>query len=150
MSTLDDTIHSYEVREIVAHFSNADAFEAAVEMLVEHQIRRDAINMIASHDAVREKLGHLYKRSSNIEVDQRLPQTIFTDRHDVANKKVLAIGVPVYIGGIGTGLAVVASGGALAFAALIAAAGAAIGAGVGALMAHSIGSHHDEFLEEQL
>ena len=46
-------------REIVAHISNADVFESATETLVDHLIRRDAIHMIASHDAAREKLGHL-------------------------------------------------------------------------------------------
>ena len=79
-----------------------------------------------------------------------MPQPIYSDRHDLANEKALAVGVPVYIGGIGAGLAIVASGGTLAFAALITAAGAAVGAGIGGMLAHSTGTHHAKDLEEQL
>lgn len=150
MSARDDTIHSYEVREIIARFDCAETFETAIETLVDHGIRRDAIHMIASYDSVRKKLGHLYRTKSDIQEDQSLPQPIFTDREDVASEKALAVGVPTYSGGIGTGLAVVASGGTLAFAALVAAAGAAVGAGIGGLLEHVIGTHHARELEDHL
>ena len=44
----------------------------------------------------------------------------------------------------------VATGGTLAFAALVAAAGAAVGAGIGGLIAHAVGNHHADYLEKQL
>ncbi len=62
----------------------------------------------------------------------------------------LALGIPAYIGGAGAGLAVVASGGTIAFAALAAAACASAGAGVGTLLRGFIGCHHARYLEEQL
>ncbi|NRD89079.1 hypothetical protein C8024_05900 [Sphingopyxis sp. BSNA05] len=58
--------------------------------------------------------------------------------------------MPTYIGGAGAGIAVVATGGTVAFAALIAAAGAAAGAGIGGLIAHAIGKHHADYMEKQL
>ncbi|WP_138934321.1 hypothetical protein [Roseovarius arcticus] len=150
MSLSDDSIHSYEVREIVASFHDADLFETAVQTLEDRGIKRGAINMMASHDAVKRKLHHHFKTASDVSKDDDLPQPIYEDRQEIENDKRLAVGMPVYIGGASAGLAVVATGGTLAFAALIAAAGAAVGAGIGGLIAHAIGEHHAHLLAKQL
>ena len=150
MSVSDDAIHTYEVREVVASFHDADMFEAAVQALQDRKIKRDAINMMASHDAVRKKLNQHFKETMDVSQADDLPQPIYEDRHEIEADKRLAVGMPVYVGGAGAGLAVVATGGTLAFAALIAAAGAAVGAGIGALIAHAIGEHHANLLAKQL
>jgi len=150
MSTSGDTIQPYKVREVVARFEDATKFEDAVEAVERAGIDRSRISMMASHDAVEKKLGHLYIKSSELEEDGTVPQAIFASRHDLAEGKAAAIGVPAYIGGAGAGLAVVASGGTLAFAALIAAAGGAAGAGIGSLLAHALSKHHADVLEQQL
>lgn len=150
MTLIDPSIMSYPVREVTARFHDATAFEAAIETLVDHGINRDTIHIIASHDAVRAKLGHMFGVSNDIDEGDAAPQTIYEDSHDVANEKALAVGVPVYIGGLGAGLAVVASGGTLAFAALLATAGAGVGAGIGKLVARAIGRHHSMDLQHHL
>ena len=150
MQVQDHELLTYDVRETIARFETAEAFETAVEALENSGIRRDRINMIASHDAVQKKLGHVYASIHDVEADQRLPQTIYEDKRDLRGEKALAVGLPVYIGGAGAGIAVVASGGTLAFGALIAAAGAAVGAGIGSLIAHALGERHARFLQDQL
>ena len=150
MSIKDETIHAYEVREVVSSFHDAKQFESAVQALEDSGITREAINMIASHDAVKKKLHDHFKPIGHINEDDEVPQTIFTDRHEIKSGKRMAVGLPVYIGGAGAGLAVVATGGTLAFAALLAAAGAAVGAGIGGLIAHAVGEHHANYLEKQL
>ncbi|MCA8867584.1 MAG: hypothetical protein KDA67_02955 [Rhodobacteraceae bacterium] len=150
MSIKDDSIQTYQVREVVCGFHDADRFESAVQALEEVGIRREAINMMASHDAVTKKLHRHFKPADRIAEDEDLPQTILADRHEINSDKRIAVGLPVYIGGAGAGLAVVATGGTLAFAALVAAAGAAVGAGIGGLIAHAVGNHHADYLEKQL
>ncbi|NRD89071.1 hypothetical protein C8024_05845 [Sphingopyxis sp. BSNA05] len=150
MTQPDETTETYDVREVVSRFTNADQFENAVDALQEQGVDRADISMIASHDAVKKKLGHLYNSSGDLEDERSVPQNLFASRHDVTEGRAAVIGLPTYIGGIAAGLAVVASGGTLGFAALIAAAGAATGAGVGGLFAHAIGDHHAKYMEEQL
>lgn len=150
MAHSDQSIQTYEAREVVSSFHNADRFETAVQALEDSGIRREAINMMASHDAVKKKLLAHFKPVDQISNDDELPQAIFSDRHDIKSDKRMAVGLPVYIGGAGAGLAVVATGGTIAFAVLIAAAGAAVGVGIGGLIAQAVGKHHANHLEEQL
>ncbi|WP_346900441.1 hypothetical protein [uncultured Roseibium sp.] len=147
MDRSDDT---YTVRELVARFDDAQDFEDAVEKVEMAGIDRADISMIASHDAIVEKLGHIYRNVRDLEDDARVPQTVNFDRHELAEGKAAAFGLPVYIGGAGAGLAVAASGGTLAVAAVLAAAGAAAGAGIGAIFARTIEKHHADALERHL
>jgi hypothetical protein len=150
MSIKEDSIQTYEVREVVSSFHNAAQFEAAVQTLEDNGIKRETINMMASHDAVKKGLDGHFKPTGEIDEESELPQAIFSDRHDIEIDKRMAVGLPVYIGGAGAGLAVVATGGTIAFAAPIAAAAAAVGAGIGSLIAHAVGEHHARYLENQL
>ncbi|TNE34396.1 MAG: hypothetical protein EP348_11000 [Alphaproteobacteria bacterium] len=151
MSTpLETDTKAHEVREVVARFDSAEAFETAIEAVEEAGIDRAAINMMASSDAVEKKLGHLYRSTADYENEEKTPEAVYTTRYEMAEGKAAAVGIPMYIGGAAGGAAVVASGGTLAIAALIAAAGAAAGAGFGALVARSLSKTHADRLEEQL
>lgn len=143
----DDT---YEVREVVAEFTDPDMLEDTVESLERAGLDRSDISMMATYDAVTKKLGHLYASVSEVEDDGDVPQTVFADRHERAEAKAAIIGLPVYIGGSAAGLAVVASGGTLAVAALLAAAGAGAGAAIGALLSGAIDRRHAATVEDQL
>lgn len=150
MQAEDNGIMVSETREVVAHFTNATRFEAAVDALAARRIPPEAINMMASHDAVREKLAHRFRLTEEPTEATLAPRRIYETHAEIAAEKALAIGVPVYIGAVGAGVAVVATGGTLAVAALIAAAGAAAGGGIGAMIARTIGHHHSAFLQQQL
>jgi len=148
--SLTDTLQPSEIREVLASFDEATKFEDAIEIVEKAGIDRLAISMIASHDAVKEKLGHRYRSTGRLAANSAIPTEIFSERRDIAHDRALATGVPLYIGGIGAGLAIVASGGSLAFAAVTAAVGAAAGAGIGTLLSSAIGKHHAHYLEQQL
>lgn len=150
MTKTDDELGYYEVREVIARFDDVTRFEAAVEQLEDSGISSDDIHMMASHETVRKKLGHHFDQTQKIDFNESSPQAIYEDKHDIASEKALAVGVPVYIGCVVTGLAVVATGGTLAFAALAGAAGAAVGGGVGGLIARVIGKKHAALLQDEL
>ncbi len=150
MSDVEKGPPPYERRQVVAHFHNATAFEGAVESLEITGFQRDAINMVATHDAVIKKLGHRFEAKASPDDAVAFPQAIYLDRHEVEGDEKLAIGAPAYIGGAGAGLAVVATGGTLAVAFAIAAAAAAAGAGIGVLLSRSIEKNRAEFLAKQL
>ncbi len=140
----------YEQRQVVAHFHDAPAFESAVELLEEKGFHRDAINMVATHEAVILKLGHRYQAKASPDDAAAFPQAIYLDRHEVEGDEKLAIGAPAYIGGAGAGLAVVATGGTLTLAIALGAAAAAAGAGIGAILSKSIERNRAEFLARHL
>jgi len=137
-------------RQVIAHFSDAETFENAVETLENKGSHRNCINMIASHDAVLEKLGHRFESKVSTGDTIAFPQPIYMDRHEVEGDEKLALRLPTYIGGAGAGLAVVATGGTLALAVAVAAAAAVAGAGIGTLLGNNIGKNRAEFLAKQL
>lgn len=91
-----------------------------------------------------------YTSVVELEDNANAPTSVLIDCHDIAEAKANIIGLSVYIGGAGAGLAVVVSGGTLAFAAVIAAAGAVAGASIGVLLVCAIGKEHAERIEAQL
>ena len=149
MSTPDGTLHSYEVREVGATFDKVAAFEDAVDALKDAGVRDLDISMIASHDAVKSRLGHIFEPIDGSDVSAT-SEPIFTNRDDIKHGKAAAIGLPAYIGASGAGIAIVATGGTLAFAAVVAAAAAAAGSGIGSLFARAIGKHHAKYMQDQL
>ncbi|MAZ04410.1 MAG: hypothetical protein CMN56_14855 [Sneathiella sp.] len=150
MSTPDKDNETYTVREVVGRFDDTTQFEDAIESVEKSGTDRAAINMMASHDAVKAKLGHRYESIAEFKDTQNIPRQLFADRHERAEGRAAAMGIPMYIGGAGAGMAVVASGGTLAFAALIAAAGAAAGAGIGSLAALAISKQQADSLSDHL
>tara|TARA_R110002096_G_scaffold409359_1_gene608715 strand:+ start:32 stop:658 length:627 start_codon:yes stop_codon:yes gene_type:complete len=150
MSTPDKDNETYKVREVVGRFDDTTLFEDAVESVEKSGTDRAAINMMASHDTVQTKLGHRYESIAELKDTQNIPRKIFADRHERAESRAAAVGIPMYIGGAGAGMAIVASGGTLAFAALIAAAGAAAGAGIGSLAALAISKQQADSLSDHL
>lgn len=140
----------YEQRQVIAHFSDAETFENAVETLENNGFHRNCINMVASHDAVLSKLGHRFEAMASPDNTVAFPQAIYLDRHDVEGDEKLALSLPTYIGGAGAGRAVVATGGTLAVAVAVAAAAAVAGAGIGTLLGKIIGRNRAEFLARQL
>ena len=146
----ENEIIPYETHQVIATFAEAEHFEDAVEAVRALGFSRSQISLMASHDAVKAKFGDKLEHSGDKFDDSAIPQGIYTDRQTVKTERVMAIGLPAYIGGAGAGLAIVATGGALAIAAGVAAVGAAAGAGIGTLLAKAVSEHHIHFLEKQL
>lgn len=150
MKNVPEDIISHEIHQVVATFGEAKHFEDAVDAVKALGFDRSQISLLASHDAVKAKFGDKLEHTGEKFNDKAIPQGIYTDRQTVQAERVMAIGLPAYIGGAGAGLAIVATGGALAIAAGVAAVGAAAGAGIGTLLARAVSQHHIHFLEKQL
>jgi hypothetical protein len=147
---IEDGAHGDSQREAVGVFDNADALEAAVDELEISGFNRAAISVLANDETVKDRLGRLYRSVAEIEDDPRAPLAAFVSRDSRVGGEAAAVGVPMFIGGIAGGLAVVASGGALAAAFLAAVGVGAVGAGIGGLLARVISHRHVDQVSEQL
>jgi hypothetical protein len=147
---LDDGTVTYAAREAVGVFDNAEVLEAAVDRLETSGFDRAEISVLASDKTVRDRLGRLYGSVAEIVDDPRAPRAAFASKDSRVEGEAAAVGAPMFIGGIAGGLAVVASGGAVALAFAAAIGLGAVGAGVGGLLARVIAQRHIDHVWEQL
>jgi hypothetical protein len=118
--------------------------------LMESGFDRAEISLLASEDAVVQKLGHKYKKVEELEDDPKSARTEYVSTESIGDAEGGVIGALIYVGAGVTGAAILASGGPLS-AAFTGAALAAGGYGlVGAVLAKLIGDRHAQYLEEQL
>lgn len=140
----------HAVREAVGVFHDANALEAAVDELLESGFERGEISLLASDRTVEDKLGHAYRKVTEMEDDTGAPRVAYVDRDSLIEGKTGMIGGLAYVGALAAAGAVVASGGTLA--AVIAAAVGAGGAGgvLGTFAARWIGRDHATSMQNQL
>ncbi len=141
---------AYRTREAVGVFGDADALEAAVEVLEESGFDRAGISVLGTGKEIGRRLGDLYERVSEVEEDPRAPRGAPSSRHSRAEGEAAAVAAPMYLGGFAGAAAVVAAGGELAAAIGATLLGAATGAGLGAILAYAVARRHAEGVEEQL
>jgi hypothetical protein len=139
----DDVLERAKVHEVTGIFRTRKALDAAVADLLLAGFDRADIDLMASDEAVREKLGKVYIATEELPDVPGLPRQTYVAREDVHSALAVVAGTLSAVGAIGTVLAVVASGGALAVA-LAAAAGA------GGWAALHIGRERTKELESQI
>lgn len=138
-------------REAVGVFADAGSMQAAIDELLASGFGADALNLLASAEAVETKLGHKYRKVAELEDDPAVPRDHYAPVADVEQADRGAIGALAMAGALGAGGAVVISGGALAAAALAAALGAGTwGFFIGEVLTKFVGSDHAEDMEKQL
>ena len=139
-----------QIREAVAVFGDADTMQQAIEDLLSSGFKHADLSLLASEETVDKKLGHKYKKVTEIEDDATVPRIRYVSQEAISEGEHVFTGGLVLLGTLGAVGVIVASGGALA--AVI--TGAALGAGtwglLGELLAKFIGVQHTEYLEEQL
>jgi hypothetical protein len=145
-----DNETKYVIREVAAIFTDAVKLEQAITALREHGFSRPDISVMASRNAIETKLDHHFERIEAMETDPRIPRSIFVSKAEAAEGMAAAVGIPLYIGAVGSALAVAATGGSLAFAIVMAAAGGATGASVGGVIANVLGRKYAERIEANL
>jgi hypothetical protein len=138
------------VREVVGVFDDADTLQGAIDELMSSGFDRAEISLLASEEAVDEKLGHKYRKVTELEDDSDVPRTHYVSIESIGAAEGAVISSLVYVGAAAAISAIFASGGTLG--SVIAGATLVGGAGglVGAALAKMIGRHHAEYLEEQL
>jgi hypothetical protein len=132
---------SENVREVVAVFDDAETLDAAVFALETRGFDRAAFSLLASEEAVAQKLGHRYQQVREVEDDPKVPRETFFSRISRLEAEYLPAPALASVGalmlaGIGTGLpALIAAG-----------SGALIGTALGRL----IHERHAKRVQEQL
>jgi hypothetical protein len=130
-----------KIREVVALFDDTTALDAAVYALETHGFDRAAFSLLASEEAVAQKLGHRYQQVKEVEDDSRIPRDTFFSRVSRIEAEYLPAPALASVGflalvGIGTGLP-----------AIIAASGGAL---IGAVIGRVIHQQHATRVQEQL
>ncbi len=147
MNTTPDTP---TVREAVGIFHDADTMQSAIDELLSNGFARGELSLLASEEAVREKLGHQYERVQDTEDDPGIPREIYVAPESRGDAEGGIVGGLVYVGAVAAAGAIVASGGTLAAAIAAAAAAGAGGGVIGAALAGLLEKRHADYIHEQL
>jgi hypothetical protein len=135
------------VREAVAVIEDVSSLELAVDDLMRSGFGKEDVSLLAGHDTVAKKLGHMYERIEELEDDPRAPRTAFVSNKSLGRREDLVISSLTYVPTLLAAGVVVASAGAVA-AAL---AGTAVtGALIGTALAHWMDRRRADWLQEQL
>lgn len=139
-----------EIREAVGVFKTAEDMERAILELQESGFNRAEISLLASQDAVREKLGHRFYDANSLEDDPNVPRTAFVSTGSIGDAEGALIGGLMYVGAVTAAGFAVASGGA--FGALLVATfvGGASGGMIGGILAALVGEAHAAVLQKQI
>ncbi len=138
------------VREAVGVFDSADTLQAAIDELLSSGFDRAELSLLASEDAVKAKLGHMYRKAGELEDVTGIPRAAYISTETVGDAEGAVIGGLMYVGaGILMG-PVAFAGGTLAAVTAAAAAGMGAGGLIGSLLAKWVGDHHAHYLQEQL
>ncbi|MEN8197711.1 MAG: hypothetical protein ABFS30_14540, partial [Pseudomonadota bacterium] len=104
------------IREAVGVFADAPSLEAAVADLEAGGFDRSEISLLASQQAVEEKLGTIYFKVADLEDDPEVPRTAYVSNESMKEAEGALAGGLMYVGAVAAAGAVVASGGGLAAA----------------------------------
>ena len=138
------------VREAVGVFHHSEDLQAAIDELLQSGFHRAELSLLASDQAVNEKLGHRYRKVSSLEDDPVIPRAAYVSPEAIAGAEGGLIGVLMYVGAIAAAGAIVASGGTLTAAIVGAALSGGTGGMIGALLAGWPGEEHGRTLQGQL
>jgi hypothetical protein len=73
--------------EAVAIFEDAETFQAAIDEILSSGFDRAELNLLASEHAVKEKLGHMYEKATELEDDPSVPHTAYVSTRRSATPK---------------------------------------------------------------
>lgn len=138
------------IREAVAVFTDAEAFEAAIEDLESAGFDRAEISLLASPEAIDDKLGHRYEKVRSLGDDPDTPRAAYVETESVGSGEGSLIGGLTYVPAVTAAGAVVTSGGALAAAVAAAVGFGGAGAALGTALASWLGRQHADNIQAQL
>lgn len=138
------------VREAVGVFHHSEDLQAAIDALLQSGFHRAELSLLASDQAVSQKLGHRYRKVSSLEDDPAVPRAAYVSPEAIAGAEGGLIGVLMYVGAMAAAGAIVASGGTLAAAILGAALSGGAGGVIGSLLASWLGEEHGRALQDQV
>jgi hypothetical protein len=135
--------------EAVGIFHEHRALQSAVDELLSAGFDRADLSILASRQAVKEKLGHAYRSVSELEDNPDVPTVAFVSTESRGDAEGGLAGVLIYVGAVATAGAVIASGGTIAAAIAAAILAGSGGAALGTLLASFVEDRHLRYLEDQ-
>jgi hypothetical protein len=137
-------------REAVAVFDTAQTLQNAIDELLSSGFHRAELSLLASEAEVVSKLGHKYRKSSELRDDPTVPRAAYVSTEAIGDGQGALIGALFYVGA-GLLLGPVAAAGGT-FVAMVGAAALGGGAGglVGTWFAKLLGDQRAQRLQEQL
>lgn len=138
------------IREAVGYFEAADALEAAVDELLGSGFDRAELSLLASDEAVQKRLGHRYRKVSELEDEPKVARSFYVSTEAVGDAEGALIGAPLYVAAGTAAGVILASGGTMAAAILGAALAGGAGGVIGGVLAKLLGDRHARHIEEQL
>lgn len=133
--------------QAVAVFQDVARMDAAVEALIEAGFDRNDVSLLASEQAVEEKLGHRYERVQDLEDSAAVPRVAYRTLAEFVDTERTVAHVLTFLPTIIAAGTVVASVGTVA--AVI--AGAAVGgAALSTVLARWVDQDHADRIQEQL
>lgn len=145
------SIHTaYTIREAVAYFESPEPLQEAIDELLSSGFHRAELSLLASEQAVEEKLGHSYKRVMELEDDPKVARCCYISTESIGDAEGALIGGPLYVAAGATLGVIVASGGTMAAAIIGAALAGGAGGVIGSILAKLVGDRHAHHIQEQL
>lgn len=137
------------VREVVGVFRDETMLETTIDDLQECGFDRAEISLLASEEAVRQKLGHAYHKVAELEDDEAV-RVAYVSKEDYGAAEGGLISGFVYVGALAGAGTLVASGGALGGALLAAALWGGAGGAFGLVLARWLDRQRAQKLTDQL
>lgn len=138
------------VREAVGVFKSAEKLQAAIDDLLQSGFHRAELSLLASEQAVDEKLGHRYRKVSSFADDPLVPRAAYVSPEAIGGAEGGLIGVLMYVGAMAAAGAIVASGGTLTAVIVGAALTGGAGGLLGSILAKWVGENHAHHLQQQV
>jgi hypothetical protein len=137
-------------REAVAVFDTADTLQNAIDELLSAGFHRAELSLLAREADVVSKLGHKYRKASELADDPSVPRAAYVSTEAIGDSQGAVIGTLIYVGaGLLMG-PVAAAGGTLAAIAAAAALGGGAGGVAGTWLAQLLGDQRAQRIQQQL
>ncbi|MEZ5825962.1 MAG: hypothetical protein R3C97_14845 [Geminicoccaceae bacterium] len=133
--------------EVVAVFHGVDDMERAVESLFAAGFAKGDVSMLASEDAVEQKLGHRYEKVEELEDEPEAPRVAYRSTAELVETEKTIMQSLTYLPAMLAAGTVVASTGVVAAAVTGAALG---GMALSTVLAQWLDKRHADRLQEQL
>ena len=136
--------------EAVAVFHDAEALQGTIDELLTAGFDHAELSVLANEKVVKERLGHDYKSTTELEDDPDVPRVEELPDENFGDAQGGIIAASTYFPAVIGSLVVASSGGTLLGAVAVAAVAGGTGAAVGATLAKLIGSTHAKHMNEHL
>ena len=147
----DDSKTTYiNIPEAVGVFDTFEALQAAYYDLRSVGFHHSDISLLGSDEALQEKLGKAYWRSSDLEDDPKAPRAHFVSEEAIGELEGAIAGGFFFVGSAIAMTAMLTPASTLAASIAAVAIGGSPAAVIGTLLARRVGKHHKEYYENQI